>query len=43
MTGEVESQEWSIQLPESIHGDELLKIAMQFHFSFQILIELRPD
>lgn len=30
-------------LPKSVHGDELWEISVQFHFSFQILIEVRPD
>lgn len=43
ITGEAESQEWSAQLPKSVRGDELLEMALQFRFSFQTLIEVRPD
>lgn len=32
-----------MQLPKTIYGDELWEMAMQFHFSFQILVEVRPD
>lgn len=37
--GDAASQQWSTQLPESIYRDELLQIATEFYFSFQILTE----
>lgn len=33
--------EWSTRLPETGHGDELLEMAVEFHASFPILIEVR--
>ena len=34
--------ELSTRLPETGHGDDLLEMAVEFHSSFPILIEVRP-